>query len=172
MAYLRRYWQRDPSYVSEHDVDWTALAKAVPNGPIMLHGGGNFGDIWPKMQHFREEVLTRYPGRTVIQLPQSIQFNDQSNLRRAAKAIARHKSFVLLVRDQVSHDVATNNFDCVVQLCPDMAFCLGNFAQPTTPTHSTVFLLRTDKRGNQRKQVGRAKGAERFYRRGLALGTS
>lgn len=148
MAYLRRHWRRDPSYVCDlhgRDVDWTALTQAVPNGPILLHGGGNFGDIWPAHQHFREEVLNRYPGRTVIQLPQSLQFDDQSNLRRTAQAIARHKSFVLLVRDQASYHLAHNYFDCIVRLCPDMAFCLGRMARPAPPTHSLIFLLRTDK---------------------------
>jgi exopolysaccharide biosynthesis predicted pyruvyltransferase EpsI len=145
LVYLRRRCQRDPNYVCAHDADWAALAKALPNGPILLHGGGNFGDIWPSMQQFREEVLDRNPGRTVIQLPQSIQFNDPSNLRQAAKAIARHKSFVLLVRDQASYDLAASNFDCVVRLCPDMAFRLGGIARPRDPTHSLVFLLRTDK---------------------------
>lgn len=145
MTYLRRRCRRDPSYVCAHNVDWTALAKALPNGPILLHGGGNFGDIWPTYQHFREDVLDRNPDRTVIQLPQSIQFDDPTNLRRAAKAIARHKSFVLLVRDQASYDLAINNFDCVVKLCPDMAFCLGPIVPPRSPTSSYVFLLRTDK---------------------------
>jgi exopolysaccharide biosynthesis predicted pyruvyltransferase EpsI len=35
------------------------------------------------------------PGRTVIQLPQSLQFNDPSNLRRTAQVIARHKSLFI-----------------------------------------------------------------------------
>jgi pyruvyl transferase EpsO len=146
MAYLRRHWRRDPSYVCERDnIDWTALTRAVPSGPILIQGGGNFGDIWPAHQYFREEVLTRYPGRTVIQLPQSLQFNDPSSLRRTAQVIARHKSFVLLVRDQASYDLASDNFECLVRLCPDMAFCLGQLARPIRPTHSFVFLLRTDK---------------------------
>jgi exopolysaccharide biosynthesis predicted pyruvyltransferase EpsI len=145
LAYLRGRFKRDPGYVGTHHEDWPALAKAVPNGPILLHGGGNFGDVWPTMQRFREEVLKQHPGRKVIQLPQSIQFDDSAGLRRAAKAVARHKSFVLLVRDQASYDLARNNFDCVVRLCPDMAFCLGPIARPSNPTHSSVLLLRTDK---------------------------
>jgi exopolysaccharide biosynthesis protein PssK len=146
LAYLRRNWQHDPSYVCDiGSVNWSDLIRAVPSGPILLHGGGNFGDIWPANQLFREEVLNRYPSRTVIQLPQSIQFDDPSSLRRTARAIARHKSFVLLVRDQASYDLATDNFECEVRLCPDMAFCLGQLARPIRPTHSLVLLLRTDK---------------------------
>jgi exopolysaccharide biosynthesis predicted pyruvyltransferase EpsI len=146
MAYLRRYWGRDPSYVcSYHNVNWAAMEAAAPNGPILLCGGGAFGDTWPIHQHFREEVLNRNPGRVVIQLPQSLQFNDRSNLRRAAQVIARHKFFVLLARDQASYDLAIKNFQCEVHLCPDMAFCLGQLVRLIRPHRSAVFLLRGDK---------------------------
>jgi pyruvyl transferase EpsO len=145
VAYLRRYWKRAPSYVSQHDVDWKALADAVANGPVLLHGGGNFGDVWPTYQRFRETVLDHLPHNTIIQLPQSIQFDDPASLRRTAEVIARHKSFVLLVRDQASYELASSQFDCTVRLCPDMAFCLGPMARPTPPRRPLVLLLRSDK---------------------------
>ena len=145
VAYLRRYWKREPSYVCEHGVDWNALADAVGHGPILLHGGGNFGDVWPIYQRFRETVLDHFPNHTVVQLPQSIQFDDPASLRRTAQVIARHKSFVLLVRDQASYELASSQFDCTVRLCPDMAFCLGPMAPPTPPMRSLVMLLRSDK---------------------------
>src|SRR5215510_13090808 len=44
-VYLRQYWGRDPSYVCEHNLDTRALADAIDDGPILLHGGGNFGDV-------------------------------------------------------------------------------------------------------------------------------
>ena len=145
MAYLRRYWRRDPSYVCHHNVDWKALADAVGQGPILLHGGGNFGDIWPAYHQFREAVLDHFPGHTIVQLPQSIQFDDPALLGRTAQVIARHKSFVLLVRDQASYELANSQFDCTVRLCPDMAFCLGPMVRPGPPVRSLVMLLRSDK---------------------------
>jgi exopolysaccharide biosynthesis predicted pyruvyltransferase EpsI len=155
MAYMRHYWGRDPSYVCEHgNVDWTALTRAVPSGLILLHGGGNFGDIWPAHQQFREEVLKRYPSCTVVQLPQSLQFNDQSSIRRAAQVIAGHKKFILLARDQATYDFATKWFECVVRLCPDMAFCLGRLARSTSPSHSLAVLLRTDKEAASVNEAG------------------
>jgi exopolysaccharide biosynthesis predicted pyruvyltransferase EpsI len=144
IAYLRRYWKREPSYVCQHDVDWKALADAVADGPILLHGGGNFGDVWPTSHRFRETVLDHFPNHTIIQLPQSIQFRDPASLRRTAQVIARHKSFVLLVRDQASYELASSQFDCTVRLCPDMAFCLGPMARSAPPKRSLVILLRSD----------------------------
>lgn len=145
MAYFRKHWKRDPSFVARYDTDLSGLDRAVPNGPIFIHGGGNFGDIWPVNQDFRESILNRYPGRTVIQLPQSIHFSDPAAIARTAEVIARHRAFVLLVRDQESYDLATKHFDCTIRLCPDMAFCIGPITKPAPPSHELLVLLRTDK---------------------------
>ena len=146
-AYLRQYWGCDPSYVCEHNLDSRALADAIGDGPILLHGGGNFGDVWPNMHQFRETVLQQFPGHPIIQLPQSIQFQDASSLGRTAELIAQHGAFVLLVRDQNSYELAIRNFDCTVRLCPDMAFCLGTLTRPrhVYPSYSAVALLRKDR---------------------------
>ena len=55
---------------------------------IFIHGGGNFGDLWPEHQQFREMILQRYPDRPVIQLPQSIHFQDKANI---AKVRSHHQ---------------------------------------------------------------------------------
>ena len=49
----------------------------MPTGPIFIHGGGNFGDLWAAHQEFRERVLERFPDRQIIQFPQSIHYNSQ-----------------------------------------------------------------------------------------------
>jgi len=134
-----------PSYVcSLKDVAWSSLDRAVPHGAIFIHGGGNFGDIWPRHQAFREQVLERYPGRKVVQLPQSIHFRSADNIARMARVIAEHGRFTLLVRDRSSFDLATRWFDCQVILCPDMAFCLGPLPRSAKPQGKTLLLLRTD----------------------------
>ena len=57
-------------------------------GTILLHGGGNLGDLWPTHQVFRERILDEFPDRRVIQLPQSIQFQSDGILRRRARRLA------------------------------------------------------------------------------------
>jgi exopolysaccharide biosynthesis predicted pyruvyltransferase EpsI len=47
-------------------------ATLGPDDPILLHGGGNFGDVWPGFQRFREQVIRESPNRRIIQLPQTI----------------------------------------------------------------------------------------------------
>ena len=133
------------SYVCKVDnVDWSALEAAIGGGPIYLHGGGNFGDIWEWFQPFREEVLRRYPGRRVIQLPQTIHYASQGRIDQTARAIEQHRNFVLLVRDQRSYDLATARFQCDVRLCPDMAFNIGQIRRPQ-PKGELLIHLREDK---------------------------
>jgi exopolysaccharide biosynthesis predicted pyruvyltransferase EpsI len=133
-----------PAYVSTtQNCDWPMLERSIGDGPIFLHGGGNFGDLWPWYQPFREEVLTRYPGRRVIQFPQTLYYKSQEALDRTARIIERHGAFLLYVRDQVSYDLATRNFQCDVRLCPDMAFCIGPLKRDK-PDLDLLLHLRTD----------------------------
>lgn len=143
LAWLDRLVGRPPALVCAQEADWKALDAMPADRPILLHGGGNFGDIWPVHQRFRESVLDRYPDRLVIQMPQSIHFGDPATIERTAAAIRRHRRFVLLVRDETSFAFAQQHFDCVVELCPDAAFALGTMDR-RAPTRDLLMLLRRD----------------------------
>ncbi len=154
-TYFREHRGAGPRYVASlTDFSEAALRAAAPDGPIFLHGGGNFGDLYPRHQEFREHVLERFPDREVIQLPQSIHFADSARVTRAARVIAHHRRFRLLVRDQPSYDFAAANFDCEVGLCPDMALFLGVLDRRGAPEVDVLYLLRTD----QERVVGAATG--------------
>jgi exopolysaccharide biosynthesis predicted pyruvyltransferase EpsI len=135
-----------PGYVATKDAfDAEALRRAVPDGPIFLHGGGNFGDLWPEHQLFRERILAQFPDRAIVQLPQTVHFAAQVARDRAAAAIAAHPRFVLMVRDAASQALAESRFDCAVHPVPDMAFALGAQSGAAAPTVRLLLLLRTDK---------------------------
>lgn len=154
-AYFRAHRGREPRYVSSIDsFSEGALRASVPEGPIFAHGGGNFGDLWPRHQEFREDLLGRFPDREIIQLPQSIHFDDPSRADGAARAIARHGKFRLFVRDQPSYDFAAARFDCEITLCPDMALFIGALDR-WTPDVDVLYLLRTDKERVVREYAGR-----------------
>ena len=132
---------RPPAYVSHRrNCDWEALAAV--EGTIFIHGGGNFGDIYPAHQDFREEVLRRFPGRLVVQLPQSLHYGEPAGVRRTAEAIGAHGNFVLCVRDENSRKLA-EAFDCATLLLPDSAFFL-DLARSGPPKREVVYLHRTD----------------------------
>jgi pyruvyl transferase EpsO len=53
----------------------TGMLRKLPrNTIVMLSGGGNLGDLWPRHQVFREKIISFYQEHRVIQLPQSIKF--------------------------------------------------------------------------------------------------
>lgn len=144
MAYLERHHGKRPAYVSRiHDFSAEDLERAMPNGPIFLHGGGNFGDVWGAHQDFRERVIERFPDRRIIQFPQSIHYKSRARMEQSARIIDRHRHFVLLVRDEESRQFAQQRFNCEVRLCPDMAFSIGPI-RPRAPEIPVLAMLRED----------------------------
>jgi len=127
--------------------------------PIFIHGGGNFGDLWPQHQDFREKLLKDFPDTLIIQLPQSIYFESHHNLNKAINVINKHPNFILLVRDWESFNFAKTYFKCKVLLCPDMAFAM-NYKRIMPILNSKnrnkkriVYLSRTDKEARQKKTL-------------------
>ncbi|MDY0958558.1 polysaccharide pyruvyl transferase family protein [Sphingomonas sp. CFBP8993] len=145
IALLRDVGAGNPAYVSRwDDFDEAAFRAACPTGPILIHGGGNLGDIWLHHQRFREDLLIRFHDRMIVQLPQSIHFRDPANLSRFARIAGAHPDFHLYVRDRSSLLLAGHHLGCPVTLAPDSAFGLGALARPTGPDHPLLLLLRTD----------------------------
>lgn len=145
MACLASRFGKRPTYISAlQDHSHEKLDEAMPSGPILITGGGTFGDIWPGHQELRESILERWPGRLVVQLPQSIHYKSQEGADRMARAIARHKNFVLLVRDEESKAFAEKHFDCRVHLCPDMAFGIGPIQPLAASQFPVLAMLRED----------------------------
>ncbi len=136
-----------PAYVcAAENRDWNAMERAIgPDGTIFITGGGNFGDVWPKHQQLREEVLDRFPEHPVLQLPQTVHFSDRNEADRTAAKIKKHGKFTLAVRDLKSLAFAQERFKCNVVLCPDMAFCIGPIGAAASSDQRILLLLRADK---------------------------
>lgn len=150
LAYLARRNVRQLAYASTmHDFSAEDLDARMSTGPIFIHGGGNFGDVWIAHHTFREQILRRWRGRPVIQFPQSIHFSSQARVDETARIIATHGNFTLLVRDLESQEFAQRHFDCRVILCPDMALCIGALQGVVQPDIPVLAMLRED-----REQVG------------------
>ena len=155
LAYLKSRFNQRPAYVSKtRDLITRDLERAVPDGPIFIHGGGNFGDIWESHQDFREQVLDRWPDRLIVQFPQSIHYQSDARADETARVIARHKRFVLLVRDEESRHFAERRFDCEIRLCPDMAFGIGPVDPVGRPDLGVLAMLRADKETTGPRDMG------------------
>lgn len=122
--------------------DPRALRSAVGDGVVLLHGGGNFGDVWPDHQRFREHVVESLPDKRLILMPQTIHFSSDEARRRTASLLGRHPDLLVLARDQPSVEEA-ERLGLPVALCPDAAFALGQLPR-TRARVNQQWLLRTD----------------------------
>ena len=138
---------------SIEDFSEDLMEKRVGKAPIILQGGGNFGDIWPQYQKFREKIISKYRDRPIIILPQSIYFTNEYNLIQAANIFNSHPNLTLFVRDNYSYELALKYFSsCHVIKSPDMVFHMVNMPLLSFKFDSKrpiLYLCRDDKELNQ-----------------------
>ena len=146
LAFLRTLGIRRIRYVCDvWSYSRQKLAAKIGGGVILLQGGGNFGDLWPAHQVFREQIIRDFPNNPIIQFPQTIYFRDKIALERARSVFDQHPNLTLLVRDLRSLQIARNEFKARSLLCPDMAFCLGPLSSAGGPPRDVMWLARSDK---------------------------
>lgn len=147
IAWLQKNVGSDPALITDHRDPLDQVNRGLKGKTILLHGGGNFGDIWKANNDFREAIIAANPESTIIQFPQSIHYDNPAGIAQTAQNLKAARSLRLLVRDHESYALATQAFDCEVVLCPDMAFALGPLHRIGTPDLDVLLLLRTDKEG-------------------------
>lgn len=147
--FFARHYNKYPRYVCHtYDFDLDKMVETLPdNGIIFIHGGGNFGDIWPDHMMLRYRLWEACKNYKIIQLPQSIHFQSEDHLKKTKEMIAEHPDFHLMVRDHESLNFAQTHFDCPVSLAPDMALAMGALKCSGRPVRDVLFLKRTDKEG-------------------------
>jgi pyruvyl transferase EpsO len=124
-----------------------ALERRLPPGaPVLLQGGGSFGDLWPEHQLFRERVVRELPDRPIVQLPVSVEFRTLAAEERARTTLDRHEHLTLLCRDRESLAYAEAHYRAPSRLCPDAAFGLDP-ARRDQPKADVVVLRRSDHEG-------------------------
>lgn len=122
LAYLESMGKRVAHVADLWSFDAAALRRAMPRGVVLLHGGGNLGDLWLGHQKLREHVARSLPDYRIVQLPQSIQFTDPARAASADDALGGHPDFHLLVREHLSIEKAERLLPTVTtSFCHDMA---------------------------------------------------
>jgi len=145
IAYLKNRGCKIGFICDSDNYNPSVLQAAVGKNIILLHGGGNFGDLYPNHQNLRERVIREFPDNRIIQLPQSIHFADAGNLARSQAILSQHKDFHFVVRDTVTLQLAQQNYNNPTYLCPDMALMLDLKPLRTqSKTSDVVILSRTD----------------------------
>ncbi|PDS78870.1 polysaccharide pyruvyl transferase family protein [Rhizobium sp. L43] len=97
--------------------------KSTPgDAPIFICGWSDFGDGRIGRDDIRYRLACRYPDRTIVQMPQTIDFANESLKEYAKRTIGRHRKFFFMTRDEQSFELAKANFDCDIEAGPDTAF--------------------------------------------------
>lgn len=133
VGYRCAWWNFDPD----------GLRRAVGDAPVLVQGGGNFGDLYAEQQGTRVQVLTTLRDNPVIQLPQSIHFRDPANLERMAELLAAHGAVTLMVRERRSEAIALDRLGVDPVLSPDHALGMGPLRRTREPDVPVLWLMRS-----------------------------
>jgi pyruvyl transferase EpsO len=139
----------DPAYqCSLKSYDRSAMAAALKNGTILMHGGGNFGDIYV-YQRFRQSVIQQFPNNNIIVFPQTVMFFSDEQLLQSARLFGKHGRITVAGRDALSVHVLQKFFapHCNIVHTPDAAFAIGPVRRSAAPRCDFVWLSRTDSEG-------------------------
>jgi pyruvyl transferase EpsO len=123
--------------------DFRFTQQFPPHWIIVCQGGGNFGDLYPYFQSFRERIAATYPMHRIVILPQTIHFISESKAQESLQLLSMHADLHLFVRDQLSYQVARKYLDHV-QLSPDMAHQLYPLQKSIAKSNRIIGLFRTD----------------------------
>lgn len=122
------------------------------NTIIVIHPGGNFGDIWREHQEFRHRVLTDFPYNPIVQLPQSVWFDSNNYLMQDIELFKKHKAPVTIcLRERQSYNIISQHYPFVkAVLLPDFAlsfdidkYCRRHIIK-RTQGNGALLLLRKD----------------------------
>lgn len=134
-----------PTVISDIETfDPRSIERRLGRGPIVIGGGGNFGDLWPREHAIRLRILRELPDNPVIQLPQSVYFGREESRAETAEALTGRAGVTLFIRDARSVATVEGLFPGAAPiLCPDVAFALGLLDRGEATT-DTVRLIRHD----------------------------
>ncbi len=132
----------------------TLLECIDGDGVVLLHGGGNLGDLWPAHHALREAVVEQCHGRRIVQLPQSIHFGDPAALRRSARILSAHPDLTIMCRDAASEVIAREELGCRAVRSPDAAFAADITPPAAPPRRDVQWLMRDDHEGPNRSAPG------------------
>lgn len=151
-------WQGERDFLStlpykrrnEASFSWDATKKLNTNIIILLHGGGNFGDLYRIAQDFRLKIITEYLNNPIILFPQSVWYENSELISKDAEILSHHPNLTLCARDKLTYDFFKKNFPSNnVLLVPDMAFFINpeRLSQyiDTNTSNKDLYIRRIDK---------------------------
>ena len=134
---------------------------------FILHGGGNFGDLYHEFQATRERIVERYPDNPIVALPQTVYYADAREQARALGQLAGHANLRVYARDRASYDALVAGGLQRVAMAPDMAHALIDVLRPAAAPDAgrTLRLFRRDRESRGDVDVAQGTDWHRFVPR-------
>ncbi len=101
----------------------------APEARIMMHGGGNFGTLYPVCEKTRRWLVSTYRNHRIVLLPQSIFYSEDAEgravLQKSQTIYREAANLTIFERDEVSYARGRKYFSTAKnQLVPDFALSL------------------------------------------------
>jgi pyruvyl transferase EpsO len=127
------------------------IAGITKNDVLLLHGGGNFGDLYSVHQRLRESIIKQYPDNRIIVLPQTVHFKSRDRESASIREIAKHRNLHVFARDYCSLERLQSGGLESCSAMPDMAHSLAGTLKPSTAvSYGTLHIIRCDDEGSGR----------------------
>ena len=121
------------------------MKRVSKSAVILLHGGGNLGDIYKPYDEFRRHIVRTYSDRRIVILPQSMHYQSPLVRGEAYSDYLRAKDLKVLLREPQSIDSARRYFpDLDTRFCFDAAFGAPIEELRSREGHQLLVLSRTD----------------------------
>lgn len=130
--------------------DWEEIDKSIAENPnnsvLLIHGGGNFGDLWIEERKHHRWIVLGHNNVPIVFLPQSVHYVDVKKCRKDYHLLRRHPNVQLFARDNHSlHTFRTHFKKNSSKLCPDAAFFIGNVKKcEESPIVDILIIARKD----------------------------
>lgn len=86
----------------------SVCAQATPNDLITIVGGGNMGSLYPDIEELRQLVIRTFPRNRIVCFPQTLDWNNSAESRRALERMVRiysqHPDLHVFARESVSRE--------------------------------------------------------------------
>jgi exopolysaccharide biosynthesis protein PssK len=147
------------------------LKEAVGSGTILMHGGGNFGDLYV-YHHFRHQVLKDFPHNRVVIFPQTVMFYDDAALKASVASFAAHGNVTIAARDVLSAHTLDKFFGSCARVitAPDMAFMMEPRPRLAKPFFDVLWLSRIDQEGVYGASIAGIPGIGQLQQRKIRFG--
>lgn len=113
-----------------------------PDDTILLHGGGNFGDLYRYHTKMRNFVISTFPNNRIVILPQSINYRNKTLAMLDNLVYSNATDLTIMARNFDSFNTSINLFpDVKTVFIPDAAFMIGD-VKPLKPPVVDILVIR------------------------------